>query len=173
LLQLLAPTLFEIHPKKAQGPDGFIGKFYKSCWDIIKDDLLKATCQFHSLRPGCWHLLNSANIVILPKNDGASKPGHFRPISLMHSVPKIICKMLANRLAPELELLVSNCRSAFIRRRSIEDNFLYVQNVLKQANSKRMPLLFMKLDIARAFDSVSWPYLLDVPLQEIPPYNNT
>jgi hypothetical protein len=81
--------------------------------------------------------------------------------------------MLANRLAPELELLVSNCRSAFIRRRSIEDNFLYVQNVLKQANSKRMPLLFMKLDIARAFDSVSWPYLLDVPLQEIPPYNNT
>ncbi|KAM0830982.1 hypothetical protein ACQ4PT_065875 [Festuca glaucescens] len=57
-LDELKSAVFEIHPEKAPGPDGFIGKFYRSCWDIIKDDLLKATCQFHSLRPGCWHLLN-------------------------------------------------------------------------------------------------------------------
>lgn len=80
----------------------------------------------------------------------------------MHSVAKIACKILATRLAPELPRLISASQSAFIKGRSIQDNFLYVQNVVKEAHSKNLPLLFLKLDIAKAFDSVNWGYLLDV-----------
>ena len=35
---------------KAPGPDGFTGAFFKSCWPIIKDDLMKVISAFSSLR---------------------------------------------------------------------------------------------------------------------------
>lgn len=80
----------------------------------------------------------------------------------MHSVAKIVCKMLASRLAPELPMLVSANQSAFIKGRSIQDNFLYVQNVIREANRRKKSLIFLKLDIAKAFDSVRWDFLFEV-----------
>ena len=41
------------------------------------------------------HWLNSANIVLIPKKDGAEDVSDFRPISLIHAVAKIIAKMMA------------------------------------------------------------------------------
>jgi hypothetical protein len=45
---------------------------------------------------------------------------------------------------------------------SIHDNFLYVQNLVKELHSARTPSLFLKLDISKAFDSVGWAYLIEV-----------
>ena len=75
---------------------------------------------------------------------------------------KIVCKLLAIRLGPELKNLISSNQSAFVKTRSIQDNFLYVKNVIKEAHGKKKPLLFLKLDIAKAFDSVHWSYILEV-----------
>lgn len=36
----LSNTIKELPSQRAPGPDGFIGAFYKSCWGIIKNDLL-------------------------------------------------------------------------------------------------------------------------------------
>jgi retron-type reverse transcriptase len=80
----------------------------------------------------------------------------------MHSVAKILSKILANRLAPHLATIVSPCQSAFIKGRSIQDNFQYVQGVVNHFHKTKTPMLFLKLDIAKAFDSVRWEYLLDV-----------
>jgi hypothetical protein len=88
--------------------------------------------------------------------------GDYRPISLIHNLSKIWSKLLANRLAPFLPDLVSNCQSAFVKKRSIHDNFLYIQNLIKELHSKKTPGLFLKLDISKAFDSVGWAYLIDV-----------
>ncbi|KAM0849493.1 hypothetical protein ACQ4PT_053710 [Festuca glaucescens] len=152
----------DIPAEKAPGPDGFIGGFYKRCWHIIASDMLAALNHLYSLREDHWHLLNTANIVLLPKKDNAARVTDYRPVSLMHSVAKLLCKVLASRLAPDLHRLVSHCQSAFIRGRSIQDNFLYVKNVIKAAHAKKHPLLFLKLDIAKAFDSINWGYLLKV-----------
>uniref|UniRef100_A0A453BYJ9 Reverse transcriptase domain-containing protein n=1 Tax=Aegilops tauschii subsp. strangulata TaxID=200361 RepID=A0A453BYJ9_AEGTS len=160
--QELRDAVTDIHGEKAPGPDGFTGAFYKRCWPTIKGDLLAAVNCVHSLRAQNWRIVNTANLALLPKKDGARDTCDFRPISLMHSVPKILSKMLAARLAPEIHKLVSHNQSAFIRGRSIQDNFLYVQNVIKAAHSENSPLVFLKLDMAKAFDSVSWSYLLEV-----------
>ena len=37
----LHEPLFQLHPDKAPGPDGFSSHFYQKCWHIIKRDLLR------------------------------------------------------------------------------------------------------------------------------------
>ena len=99
--------------------------------------------------------MNSANIVLLPKKEDALQITDYRPISLIHSFAKIFSKLLANRLAPLLHSLVSNCQSAFIKKRSIHDNFLYVQTAVQKLHKQKTPSLFMKLDIHKAFDTIN------------------
>jgi hypothetical protein len=115
-----------------------------------------------NLGGNCTNLVNSANIILIPKKTDASRVGDYRPISLIHSLSKIFSKLLANRLASYLPDLVSNCQSAFVKKRSIHDNFLYVQNLIRELHTKKTPSLFLKLDISKALNSVAWAYLIDV-----------
>ena len=110
---------------KAPGPDGFTGVFFKECWDIVRPDIMRVIKNFSTLHISNLHWLNSANIALIPKKEGAEDISEFRPISLIHAVAKIIAKMMATRLAPHMSALVSNTQSAFIKKRSIHDNFMY------------------------------------------------
>jgi hypothetical protein len=149
-------------PEKAPGPDGYISPFYKTCWNIVKGDMQGAIREVFDLWGSCWNLLNLANVMLLPKKEGAQSIGDYKPISVMHNVSKILGKILANRLVLLMDGLVSHCQSAFIWGRSIPDNFQYVQGAVKHFHQAKMPMLFIKLDIAKAFDSVRWEYLLEV-----------
>jgi hypothetical protein len=71
-------------------------------------------------------------------------------------------KMLATRLARRIAELIAPGQSAFIRGRSIQDNFLYVQNLVRHFHRRKTAAILLKLDVEKAFDTVSWPYLLDV-----------
>jgi len=86
----------------------------------------------------------------------------FRPISLIHSLAKLVTKIMANRLAPLLSNLVPPNQSAFVRGRSIHDNFLFVQQMVRALHSKKEAHILLKLDISKAFDSVSWSFLIEV-----------
>lgn len=119
----------------------------------------------HSLQNSrCRHLnlLNKANVILLPKKDEAEDIKDFRPISLIHGVAKILTKILALRLAPYMNDLIYPCQSAFIKGRSIHDNFMYVRNIARRFHRTKTPTLLIKLDISKAFDSVRWDYLLDL-----------
>ena len=109
-----------------------------------------------------FELLNSAFITLLPKKEDASNIKDYRPISLVHSVAKLITKILANRLAGRLDQLVSPNQSAFIKGRFILDNFMLVHHTTKFLHQQKQARILMKLDINKAFNSVSWPFLLEV-----------
>lgn len=49
-----------------------------------------------------------------------------------------------------------------MKSRCIHDNFLYVQNCVRSFHRRKTPALLLKLDIACAFDSVSWEYILEL-----------
>jgi hypothetical protein len=95
----------------------------------------------------------------MPKKDGAEEIYDFQSISLIHAIAKIISKMLATRLSPFMADLVSKTQSAFINKRSIHDNFLYVKNLATRFHKSKTPALLFKLDIRKAFDSISWKYI--------------
>ncbi|WMV30196.1 hypothetical protein MTR67_023581 [Solanum verrucosum] len=42
----LQQVVFSMNPNSAPGPDGFSGKFFQNCWDIIKEDILNAVHAF-------------------------------------------------------------------------------------------------------------------------------
>jgi hypothetical protein len=54
-----------MHSEKAPGPNGFIRIFYKGCFEVIREDLSKATNDFYHHKCKSLHLVNEANIVLL------------------------------------------------------------------------------------------------------------
>ena len=155
-------AMFDLHPEKAPGPDGFTGLFFRVCWNTIKDDLMAAIRKFEGANGQNLQLLNSSTLVLIPKINGANQPKDFRPISLLHSFSKLFAKILAARLQPHMNSLIQQCQNAFIRGRSIHDNFVYVQSLAKSLKQKKIPAVLLKLDISKAFDSVSWEFLLQL-----------
>jgi hypothetical protein len=124
--------------------------------------VVKAANAFYSLRIGNLDILNSDNVVLIPKKDDAESITYFHPISLIHSFAKIIVKLLALRLVPHMSSIISTAQSAFIKRKGIHDNFMSVRNATRRYHNSKQPTLFLKLDITKALDLVRWEYLLNL-----------
>uniref|UniRef100_M8CGH6 Protein MON2-like protein n=1 Tax=Aegilops tauschii TaxID=37682 RepID=M8CGH6_AEGTA len=99
---------------------------------------------------------------LLPKRADAESLFDYRSISLIHLIAKLFAKALSLRLAPCLGGMVSVNRSVFIAGRRIHDNLLLVQQTVRLIHNLKVPRMMLKLDVARAFDSVSWPFLLQI-----------
>jgi hypothetical protein len=105
-LEELKAAVFESPADKAPGPDGFSGGFFRSSWNIVKDDLLSAVNKFYDLNDPSFDNLNTAFLILLPKHEEPSRMTHYRPISLIHSFGKLVSKILAMRLQPHLHDLI-------------------------------------------------------------------
>lgn len=147
---------------KAPGPGGFTGRFYASCWHIIRDDIMWALEHFFRGDMHGLPSINKAIVSLLPKKMGAVELKDYRPVSLIHGAIKIFEKVLATRLAAELPHLVGNHQSAFVNGQSLHDNFMLVQCTARRLHALREPTVLMKLDISKAFDTIQWPFLLEV-----------
>jgi hypothetical protein len=146
---------------KAPGPDGLTGLFYKKCWEIMLD-VVNVFNAFWSQDSMSFHHLNDAYMILLKKKDQPVEIRDYRPISLIHSFGKLVTKCLAKRLAGVLDSLVMHNQSMFIKGRRIHDNFRHVQLACKAIHASRSPVILLKIDIAKAFDIVSWTFLLEV-----------
>ncbi|XP_077232625.1 uncharacterized protein LOC143869974 [Tasmannia lanceolata] len=98
---------------KAPGPDGFNGDFFKSFWYLIGSDITLAIQSFF-LKGKILPQLNTTFISLIPKHPDACSPENYRPISLCNFLYKVISKMLANRLKPLMNQLISPFQSSFI-----------------------------------------------------------
>jgi hypothetical protein len=87
-------TVVGLPSDKAPRPDGFTGRFYKTCWNIIKVDLLAALNSLHQGNARKLGLLNSAYLILLPKRVDFILASDFRSISLIHSFAKLFTKFL-------------------------------------------------------------------------------
>ncbi|PKU70240.1 hypothetical protein MA16_Dca011086 [Dendrobium catenatum] len=75
-------VLREMNGDATAGPDGFTTKFFQKSWDIVKDDVILAVHDFFKGNP-YPKFFSSANIVLIPKIEGAKRWNEFRPISLL------------------------------------------------------------------------------------------
>ncbi|GAU43908.1 hypothetical protein TSUD_88810 [Trifolium subterraneum] len=116
-------ALFQMHPDKSPGPDGFNPAFYQRFWEHCSDDIFSAASTW--LERGYFPTsLNETNICLIPKCDNPTSMKDLHPISLCNVLYKMMSKVLANRLKCCLDKCVSQLQSAFVEGRSILDNAL-------------------------------------------------
>jgi Reverse transcriptase (RNA-dependent DNA polymerase) len=89
----------------------------------------------------------------------------FRPIALLNCSYKIFSKVLANRLQLVLNEIIGESLSAFLKGRYILDCVVTAHEVLHQVHKDKEEGLLFKVDFQKAFDYVSWTYLLDIFVQ--------
>jgi hypothetical protein len=116
----------------------------------------------YNIAGGDFASLNRAFVCLLPKATNAARVSEFRPISLIHSIAKLFAKVLARRLSPVIGRMVYPAQSAFLKGRTLHDNFVYVRNTARALHRKKKAALLLKIDFAKAFDSVSWEFLLEL-----------
>ncbi|XP_074291068.1 uncharacterized protein LOC141617828 [Silene latifolia] len=103
---------------------------------------------------------NSTIISLIPKKEVPATVQDYRSISCCSTFYKSVSKIQAIRMQILMPKLIGNEQAAFIKRRSIHENIMLTQSLIKGYRRKyKTPRCFMKIDITSAFDSLQWEYL--------------
>lgn len=164
-------VMFKLNQNKAPGPDGLTSGFYKASWNILGGEVTESIRHFFisSFMPAST---NATILSLIPKHPGASLITEYRPISCLNTIYKVVSRLLVKRLKPILADLIVPNQTAFVKGRLLVENTSLagelVQGYHKNTEPKRITI---KVDIAKAFDTLSWPFLfsclqaIDVPTQ--------
>jgi acid stress-induced BolA-like protein IbaG/YrbA len=107
---------------------------------------------------------NHTDIALIPKVDNPQSVNHFMPISLTNFDYNIISKIFSSRFKMVLHKIIYPTQSAFLKGRSIHDNTILAYEVFHTMKKKKGNggLMAMKLDMAKAFDSMEWNFLFKI-----------
>nr|GMD03985.1 hypothetical protein DM860_011126 [Ipomoea batatas] len=160
--QEIKDALFDVDDPKAPGSDGYSTAFFKKNWDVIGEDFMDAVKEFfHSGK--LLKQINYTVIALIPKTQQANVVGNFRPISCCNVIYKVISKVLATRLNTVLPSIIDHAQAAFIGGRSMSDNILLAQELIRGYARKRIsPRCMLMVDLRKAYDTISWNFVEEV-----------
>ena len=84
----------------------------------------------------------------------------YRPILLIGCMYKIVAKLLANRLKKIMPFIIDERQTTFIEGRHLLHSVLIANEVVDEAKRSKKPCLVFKVDYEKAYDSVSWDFLV-------------
>lgn len=144
----------------APGPNGFNGCFMKKCRHIIAEDFYRLCAQFCD---GLVDLecINNSFIALIPKENPLTVNG-FRPISLLNYSPKLLTKLVADRLQAVILQIVHENQYGFIKGRTIQDCLAWAFQFFHICHKSGKEIVLLKLDFEKAFDKVEHHVILDM-----------
>ena len=106
---------------------------------------------------------NSTIVPLVSKCNNPNNMIDFRPISYCIVMYKCITKIIADRLKKFLLFIIERNQNAFIGGRSITDNILLAQEMVRgYGRTTLSPKCAMKINLRKAFDSLDWDFVFDV-----------
>lgn len=152
-------ALFKLNPNKSPGPDGLTSRFYSCSWPILGQEVTTSIRRFFSTS-NMPSGMNSTILTLIPKFPGATVIKDYRPISCCNTVYKVISKLLVAKIKPLLPSIILPNQSAFIKGRLLLENVLLASEIVSgDHRNKGLKRLTLKVDIAKAFDSLSWDFV--------------
>ncbi|KAL9675587.1 hypothetical protein QQ045_003789 [Rhodiola kirilowii] len=104
---------------------------------------------------------SSTNLVLIPKNANVTKIEQLHPISLCNFIHKIISGILNVHLSKVLPLIISPEQSGFMPNRNMTEAIALAHDLTCHNNNGRPGgNIIMKIDMSKAYDRVSWLFLL-------------
>ncbi|CAN1140087.1 Transposon TX1 uncharacterized 149 kDa protein [Linum perenne] len=90
-------ALSSMPPDKSPGLDGFSVSFFKTCWKIVKNEVISVV-SYLFFSGKLRRFVNYVYLALVPKKPNASDMKDYRPISCCNVVYKLVSKVLANML---------------------------------------------------------------------------
>jgi hypothetical protein len=101
-------------------------------------------------------------ISLIPKLKEANNIKQYRPICLLGVDYKWYFKVLTMRLTTVANSIISKMHTSFLPGRNILEGVVVLHETLHEMRRKKKKWVIMKLDFEKAYDKVSWPFLMGV-----------
>lgn len=149
-----------LNDNKAPGLDGLGKEFYKICFPILAEPLVKMINE--SAEYGLPKSMYRGIIKLIPKKTKPMTLKEYRPITLLNFDYKIITKIISSRLTQAVNTIISSEQSCALPNRRIHDNVHYIRNVIDYINQKNIAGSIITIDMDHAFDRLDHQYMFSV-----------
>ena len=153
-------ALQTFHNGKSPGNDGLTAEFYKVFWPTLGHLLVNSLNSSFEI----GELANSQKQGIIKliekKHKDKRHIANWRPISLLNVDVKIASKALTLRLGKVLSDIISPDQCAYVKGRNNFDAVRTINDIMDYTNFYNLPGLMVTIDFEKAFDSLSWNFLI-------------
>ena len=161
--EIVYSALTDLSPKRSRTPDGVPAIFLKYVAHAITPFLtmlFNLSMQTGTL-PRQW---KTSVISPIYKKGSKNLPSNYRPISLTSVICRVFEKIISNHILNHLLInqLISNNQHGFLPRRSTITQLLDATNDWINSYTSNETLSVVYTDLAKAFDTVSHPKLLEI-----------
>ncbi|MCO5603738.1 hypothetical protein L7F22_057890 [Adiantum nelumboides] len=146
--------------EKTPGPDGIQAEVQEMIEYAGQDlcDLLNHWRKEGSIQPN----FNQGLIKLIPKGQDRLEIRNYRPLTMLNSVYKVMAKALALRIKYVVNQVVYPKQFGFVQGRSIHEAILNVITAIDWAAEQDQDYVMINMDLEKAYDRVSWDFILAV-----------
>ena len=154
----LKDALHRSPPGRSPGPDGIPLELYRSFGNVLLPVLAAVFTAIGRTGATPANFLDGALITLYKKGDPFNV-ANYRPITLLNTDYRLLAKVLANRLGPSLNTIITAEQTAFLPGRHIGDNIMFLQLLPALLRDEHRHAVIAFLDFAKAFDTIDRSFL--------------
>ncbi|MCO5606744.1 hypothetical protein L7F22_060934 [Adiantum nelumboides] len=147
--------------EKTPGPNGIQAEVLQEMIEYAGQDLCDLLNHWRkegSIQPN----FNQGLIKLIPMGQDRLEIRNYRPLTMLNSVYKVMAKALALRIKYVVNQVVHPKQFGFVQGRSIHEAILNVITAIDWAAEQDQDYVMINMDLEKAYDRVSWDFILAV-----------